>query len=450
MHTASRATMLSLIVLLSLAAGASAQQSEASKIEIGAQFTSLTRFPPRASVAELSAAAEEKQTEPGFGLRFTYNLTNNFALEAEGNFFPHRNLQQRSTGGRAFQGQFGLKAGKRFERFGIFAKACPGFVSYGEVLSHVGEATVEFNGQQFTFFELQPERRTYFSMDLGAALEFYPSRRIVARFDAGDTIIRQGRTPDSGPVLFEPTPARTMHNFQFSAGLALRLLAPRKDDSEAQTPRKKDAPRFELGAQFSSLSLNSVERPFGVGIVIFPNGGAEFHDTQAEPGFGGRFTYNLTQHVALEAENNFFPHEHRQINSGRGGGRALQGQFGAKVGRRFNTFGIFAKARPGFISFSKTVKFDGFETLSFGGGPPIMIPLFRLDRQTYFSLDLGGVLEFYPSRRIVTRFDAGDTLIRYSSSTVAASGVASIVSLSEVLPETRHNFQFSAGIGFRF
>jgi len=34
----------------------------------------------------------------------------------------------------------------------------------------------------------------------------------------------------------------------------------------------------------------------------------------------------------------------------------------------------------------------------------------------YFSMDVGGVVEFYPSRRIVTRPDIGDTIIRYGIS----------------------------------
>ena len=34
----------------------------------------------------------------------------------------------------------------------------------------------------------------------------------------------------------------------------------------------------------------------------------------------------------------------------------------------------------------------------------------------YFSMDVGGVVEFYPSRRIVTRLDIGDTIIRYGIS----------------------------------
>ena len=63
-------------------------------------------------------------------------------------------------------------------------------------------------------------------------------------------------------------------------------------------------------------------------------------------------------------------------------------------------------------------------------------------------MDVGGVVEFYPSSRIVTRFDFGDTIIRYGEYR-RESFVASVPFLSRP-PETKHNFQFSAGVGFRF
>ena len=40
-------------------------------------------------------------------------------------------------------------------------------------------------------------------------------------------------------------------------------------------------------------------------------------------------------------------------------------------------------------------------------------------------MDIGGVVEFYPSRRIVTRFDAGDTIVHVKRQTVRRSGVES-------------------------
>jgi hypothetical protein len=61
-------------------------------------------------------------------------------------------------------------------------------------------------------------------------------------------------------------------------------------------------------------------------------------------------------------------------------------------------------------------------------------------------MDIGGVLEFYPSSRIVTRFDAGDTMIRFGSVALPFG----FTELNVTPPETIHNFQFSAGVGFRF
>ena len=68
---------------------------------------------------------------------------------------------------------------------------------------------------------------------------------------------------------------------------------------------------------------------------------------------------------------------------------------------------------------------------------------------------VGGVVEFYPSRRIVTRFDVGDTVIRYGVYREAAALVCALsfpctTQLFERAAETRHNLQLSAGVGFRF
>ena len=73
-----------------------------------------------------------------------------------------------------------------------------------------------------------------------------------------------------------------------------------------------------------------------------------------------------------------------------------------------------------------------------------------------FAVDLGGVVEFYPSRRIVTRFDIGDTIIRYKD---LKFNITPVCPINPALPcinqvplpgHTSNNFQFSAGIGMRF
>ena len=190
--------------------------------------------------------------------------------------------------------------------------------------------------------------------------------------------------------------------------------------------------KFEVGVHFTSLSIDQL---FG---------------TRTEPGFGGRFTYNLTDNVALEAEGNLFPRS-EQFHAPRTGGRAIQGLFGIKIGKRYKRFGFFGKARPGLISFSEAITEFVPTTATFDPSSQINI---RHQRLTHFAADIGGVLEFYPSRRIFTRIDIGDTIIRYGKTTVNNLFITpdnQFVITPFTLPsDTGHNFQFSAGVGFRF
>jgi len=214
----------------------------------------------------------------------------------------------------------------------------------------------------------------------------------------------------------------------------------------AQTPQPTEVPRYEVAADFSSLSLNS-------GTTL--------------PGLGGRFTYNLNRHVALEAAGYFFP-GHCDVCIGETTGHVTEGLFGVKAGKRFQRWGIFGKARPGFMSFGQ----GGFNVTPLLSGPSNgrvncfgtsqnnFLPCFRIEstRVTPAVIDLGGVLEFYPSRRIVVRFDGGDTIIRYRQRTfnTLIADPANPTSFVPILARTtdpgftRHSFQFIAGVGFRF
>jgi len=190
-----------------------------------------------------------------------------------------------------------------------------------------------------------------------------------------------------------------------------------------------DPPKFEIAAEFTTLGRDEVS------------------GTGTEPGLGGRFTYNVNKNVALEAAAYFFP---RRCFSCFSNGRVLEGLGGVKAGKRFQKWGVFAKARPGVVSFSQ----GKFNFLSTGGGGAFPI-LIQIDRLTTFATDLGGVVEFYPSRRLVTRFDAGDTLIFFRRRTFndirfdPVSGTFTLVPFT-IPGKTTHNFQFIAGVGFRF
>src|SRR5437764_1323769 len=94
------------------------------KFEVGGQF-SLLRVTSSTVTSAGDISGQDRETVPGFGGRFGYNISKHFAVEAEGNFFPRdRDLE----GGRKIQGLFGVKAGQRFEKAGVFVKARPGFV----------------------------------------------------------------------------------------------------------------------------------------------------------------------------------------------------------------------------------------------------------------------------------------------------------------------------------
>ena len=170
--------------------------------------------------------------------------------------------------------------------------------------------------------------------------------------------------------------------------------------------------KIEVGAQFSVLG----------------NGRGYFFDDVPSIGGGLRLTFNLTRYLALEGESNYFP------AAGFNDVRRFQGQFGVKSGLRFNRFGVFGKVRPGFINTKYNVLLLCAQPVC----PPnsVCIPIFPTVCSTIkitdtgFSMDVGGIMEFYPSKRITVRFDVGDTIVNHQFAT--------------------HNLQLSAGVGFRF
>src|SRR5207248_1956566 len=119
-------------------------------------------------------------------------------------------------------------------------------------------------------------------------LEFYPSRRTIVRFDAGDTMVRYGKSFQ--PINFDPAhlttaPAILKHNFQLTAGVGFRLREPKSDPTVAVSSGKRavKSRRYEVGIQFTSISFDP-PTPISSDIVFL---GPERLDT--EPAFGGRF-----------------------------------------------------------------------------------------------------------------------------------------------------------------
>ncbi len=184
-------------------------QTDEHKIEVGALFTSLRldNFPSRASLEN------ENVTVNGLGARIGYNFTENFALDVEANFFPETHFGNNQLGQKT-QGFIGVKAGKHFERFGLFAKARPGVMFIGEFTSSLDCSAVR-NGTV-----CRPNHNN-FAFDAGVVAEFYPTKRAIIRLDLGDTIIR---LKQSGGLLFSaPATTNTTNNFQASIGFGYRF-----------------------------------------------------------------------------------------------------------------------------------------------------------------------------------------------------------------------------------
>jgi outer membrane protein with beta-barrel domain len=198
-------------------------------------------------------------------------------------------------------------------------------------------------------------------------------------------------------------------------------------------------------ALYGSASAQSaeMEKKLEVGAQISGLAGGNFGDREALGG-GGRVTYNVNKFFALEGELNYFSSNSSDNH------RKFQGQFGIKSGLRFNKFGLFGKVRPGFINTKQDVfvffptPFPCF-TNPAAPCPQIIVPSafsFR-DSHTGFSLDVGGVAELYPSKRVVLRLDVGDTIHNRRDPFLIPFffGQGSTV--------TRHNLQLSVGVGFR-
>ncbi|HTF68884.1 MAG TPA: hypothetical protein VK638_40015 [Edaphobacter sp.] len=168
--------------------------------------------------------------------------------------------------------------------------------------------------------------------------------------------------------------------------------------------------RFGIGTQYSNISLPVVS------------------STCSKPacrknlsGFGSTFDYNFTRAVAFDSTLNFIPRQ-------QGTKAMLEGLFGVRIGARFERFGIFAKVRPGFISYESALTKQGASDQG---------------SLTRFAADLGGIVEYYPKRNTTWRVDVGTTLVRYLTNQPDphTSALGSLLSPQYIV--TQGNFQMS-------
>jgi hypothetical protein len=111
---------------------------------------------------------------------------------------------------------------------------------------------------------------------------------------------------------------------------------------------------------------------------------------------------------------------------------------GLKGGIRRNHFGFFGKVRPGFHSYS-----DALTGITTTGQPS---PSYTYGRSNSFVLDLGGIVELYPSERNTLRIEVGDTHLFFGTRNLIIDGSSEPVSGGKM----QHSIQLMLGYGWRF
>lgn len=165
---------------------------------VGAIAASAQSTPSRLELAgqvNVLRLSDSSDTNVGLGGRLTFDVTPWFSVEGDYQFIPSDQLDVtiRSIEGsvlglryerRRSTALFGVKTGYRGERVGAFGKVRPGFT----VLTDRG---VDCVGEMCALVLLAvPDYRSEFALDVGGAIEFYPSSRWTARVDVGSLVIR--------------------------------------------------------------------------------------------------------------------------------------------------------------------------------------------------------------------------------------------------------------------
>jgi opacity protein-like surface antigen len=416
--------LLALTVSFSFASAAQAQD-QFTRVEIGGQFDGI----------RLLNSAEHPEFKPGFGARLDWNLTRRFALESTVDFFP-RNAPQTAglaiQGGRTLQALFGARGKfittRRYSVYGVMRAG----LTYET--NNVNSLTLE-GTDGFSLLSASGPR-THFTLDLGGGIEFYPTQRWIFRAEVHASPYFVGNTPVFNPTTLGPSgapivqsivPGTIFSPWKISLGASYRLGALRDfsgDDNDEHQDHQSRFSGLTVGAQATSLSLQFID-------------GVDAATTEA--GVGPFASYHIWRFIEADTSMFLFPRE-EQTNGPRDGGRILQGFYGLRAGYRTRRIGFFAKVRPGFESNSRVLTSETF-TL---GSDPLVSETFG--RATDFALDLGGVIELYPTKHFVIRLDAGDAVIFPGAGTISFNGTPSP---APALPR-RDTLQFGVGFGWRF
>jgi hypothetical protein len=345
----------------------------------------------------------------GFGGRFDWNLNRRLALESQVDFFPEQGAPLLLVqGGQTLQAVFGVRAKViQTRHFSVFGLIRPGLLHFAGVEVLSAEPTANYADRS----------ATYFVLNVGGGIEFYPSPRWVLRADIEGNPYRVPAYFASSSAGTSTLPGKINDTTRLSFGVAYRPGAPIDNEHETNVPGN-----WEFGPLFSAM-------------MIAREGLTD--NVRTEPGFGGYASYRFYGALYLDADLLYFPRP-TDFSGPQDGGTILQALVGLKGGIRRNHFGFFGKVRPGFHSYSQALT-----SITASGGSA---PVYTYGRSNNFVLDLGGILEYYPGERSTLRLEVGDTHLFFGTRDVNVDGAIQPVGGGKM----QHSIQVMLGYGRRF
>lgn len=370
-------------------------QEEYSRFELGAQY----------SIIRETDSAKQGINSNGFGGRFDWDLSRRLALESQVDFFPvHGYPLPLIQGGQTLQAVFGIRAKAiQTRHLSVFGLVRPGLLHFTDVQVPAGLISPVYTTQP----------ATYFVLNLGGGIEYYPSPRWILRFDI------EGN-PYRVPAFFSSSfvqPGKINDTTRLSFGVAYRLGSLVENERETNVPGN-----WEFGPLFSAMAIARQGLTSNV---------------RTEPGFGGYASYRFYGVFYLDGDLLYFP-QGTSFSGPQDGGTILQGLFGLKGGIRRNHFGIFGKVRPGFNSYSDALASVTSSTTS--------STTYTYARSTNFVLDLGGIIELYPSKHGTLRIEVGDTHLFFGTRDLNVDGTIQSIPGGKL----QHSIQLVLGYGWRF
>ena len=147
-------------------------------------------------------------------------------------------------------------------------------------------------------------------------------------------------------------------------------------EEQIEAPEWKSDPRWKMGFQMTS-----------VGLPVNNRNCPSCQDLHTGVGFN--FDYRFAKYAYFDGEINFFP----SSDTYRQPGDVHEFLAGLKIGRPFQSWGLFGEVRPGWVHYDIPLTHGSYLST------------------TRLAQNFGGTAEYYPSKHSALQFNLGTTLV---------------------------------------